>query len=579
MLMVRIFFTSIILVFYSTYLLSQQIPENKSSYFQSPLDIPLYLSGNFGELRSAHFHAGIDLKTQGTEGHDVFAAAEGYISRIKIQTGGYGRSLYISHPNGLTTVYGHLQIYSPKIEEFIKAYQYRNKTHTLDLYLKPEQFPVNKGEIIALSGNTGGSGGPHLHFEIRETATQDPRNGLLYNFDIKDNIPPQIRSILIYNTDNQSFVNNQQNKLIINAAGNNGKYNLTSNLINVFGNIGFGIETYDYLNGSSNRCGIYSIEMRINSVPIYLYQMNSFSFAETGAVDSHVDYSEWKKSGRRFHKVAKDPNNKLSLYQFALDKSGYSFVKDSSYNIEFIVKDSYQNTSTLQFTLKVKTPSVVINNKFNSEKQGIPFSYEATNYFEEEDIKIKVPYKGLYDDITFEYSKGTNSYSKYSSMHHVHNVYTPVSKRYDLKIKPTNLPVNLWGKAIIIRLDKDNDKDVFTSKYDNGFISCTPNKFGRFYIDVDTLSPKITPLNIYNKADLSGKEYIDFRVTDDLTGIDSYDGYIDGKWALFEYDPKNNLIRYYIDSSRLEKGKEHTLQLNITDGKENKASSSFEFYW
>lgn len=578
--MIRLHFFSILIFIFSTQIYSQQDHENQNSYFQSPLDIPLYLSGNFGELRSTHFHAGIDIKTQATEGHNVYAAAGGYISRIKIQTGGYGRSLYIAHQNGLTTVYAHLQIYAPDIEKFIKDYQYRNKTHTLDLYLKPGQIPVEKGEIIALSGNSGSSGGPHLHFEIREAASQNPRNGLLYNFDIKDNIPPQIRGISVYPLDNKSFVDQKQNRAVINAIGSKGEYVLSKNPVTVYGQIGFGIETYDYLNGSQNRCGIYSIEMKIDSVPVYYYEMSSFSFSETGYIHSHVDYGEWKRSGRRFQKINKDPNNNLSLYHMTLDDSGYPFLENGTHNIEFTVKDSYQNTSLLKFKMNVKPNTILAeSNRTKESRKDIVFSQDATNYFEKEDINIKIPYKGLFSDMDFEYSKSANFYSPYSDLHHVHNIYTPLYKRYELKIKPTKLPRNLWNKATLIRLDKDNDKDVISSKFENGFVIGEPNKFGRFYIDVDTLAPKITPLNVYSSANLSKNEYVSFGVSDNLTGVASYNGYIDNRWVLFEYDPKFSLIRYYFDTERLERGKNHELELIVTDEKNNESSYSVEFYW
>ena len=307
--------------------------------------------------------------------------------------------------------------------------------------------------------------------------------------------------------------------------------------------------------------------------------MSSFSFAESGYIHSHVDYEEWKKSGRRFQKTAKDPNNELSLYHKTLSESGYPFKDNASHDIEFIVKDAYQNTSRLNFTVNVKPGSILINTASTGNKEhDVLFSYDATNYFEKEDIKIKIPYKGLFNDIAFEYAKSTNYYTQYSSLHHVHNVYTPLLKSYTLRIEPTNLPRNLWNKATIVRLDKDNDKEAISSKFENGFVVGSPNKFGKFYVDVDTLAPKIIPLNVYSNANLSANEYVSFNVTDNLTGIESYNGYIDNKWVLFEYDPKNNALRYYFDDERLEHGKSHKLELNVTDEKNNAATYSVDFF-
>ncbi len=231
-----------------------------TSLFHPPLKIPMYLSGNFGEIRSDHFHSGIDIKTQGSTGHHVFAIESGYVSRIKVQANGYGKSIYLAHPDGHTSVYGHLDRYREDVEAYVKEQQYRRKSHQLDLYLEPGDFKVEKGAFIAYSGNSGGSMGPHLHFEIR-TANQHPTNVLEYGFPIKDNIAPRFKGLYIYPLEKNARVNGSSEKQFFELVIDQGIYTIPwGTRIEVEGKIGIGVEVYDYLNGASNRCGVYTLE-------------------------------------------------------------------------------------------------------------------------------------------------------------------------------------------------------------------------------------------------------------------------------------------------------------------------------
>nr|MDA3822039.1 M23 family metallopeptidase [Bacteroidales bacterium] len=244
--------------------------------FRPPLDIPLILSGNFGELRSDHFHSGIDIKTQGITGHKVFAVDSGYVSRIKVQAGGYGKALYINHPSGYTTVYGHLSDYNLKIGNFVRDQQYNKESHSVDIYLKPGDIIIQKGELIALTGNTGSSAGPHLHFEIRKANKQIPVNALFFNLPIKDDIHPVFKKIAFYPRDEKAEINNSNEVLQLDLTVRKDTFRISNKKeLKVFGSIGIGVEIYDYLNGSRNRCGIFSLELILDGIRYFYSEMDA----------------------------------------------------------------------------------------------------------------------------------------------------------------------------------------------------------------------------------------------------------------------------------------------------------------
>src|SRR6056297_590248 len=347
----NIIFTLTFLI--NNFLFAQTNVNFPEDLFIPPVKIPIYLSGTFGELRSNHFHAGIDIKTGGETGKKIYTIQDGYVSRIHISTSGYGKSLYITHPNGYISVYGHLSRYNNKIEKYIKEYQYDNQTHTLKIFPDKSLFPVKKGDIIAYSGNSGYSFGPHLHFEIRKSKDHTPLNALLFNFDVKDNIKPKILGIAVYPANPNSYINGKNTKKIIDTKGIRGDYQLKNDdTLRVSGDIGFGIETYDYLNESNNKCGVYSIELKINNSRIYYHEIQEIPFHKMRFINTHIDYETKIKDGRKFQKSFISPNNDLSIYKNVVNNGIIHFSENRVYNIQYIVKDSYQNTSKLDFIVK-----------------------------------------------------------------------------------------------------------------------------------------------------------------------------------------------------------------------------------
>jgi hypothetical protein len=572
-----IFIISYLFLFQGSWLFSQQASGN--IIFKPPLDFSLSVSGNFGEIRADHFHSGIDIRTQGATGKKVYAAASGYISRIKIESGGYGKTLYITHPNGLMTVYGHLDHFIPEIEKYVREKQYQEKTHAINLFPLKSEFPVAEGQHIAYSGNTGYSFGPHLHFEVRDAATQNIRNVLLYKFDIRDEVPPKIFSVCIYPSTKNSFVNNSQEKLIIPVTYENGKYKIKNgqNLL-VNGNIGFGVEAYDYLDGKASRCGIYIIELYVDSSKVFSWRMDEFSFSESRYINSFIDYEEKQKTGRNIQKAFIDPNNRLSVYDRSLNNGIVGFSDEKSHLISVILKDAYLNTSRLDFTVTGQTMSNIIN--IDSKKDFIQYMpCSVLNTFEREDIKLVIPRGALYTDLEFKYSKSKNDGELFSIIHSIHNIYTPLHIACELQIRADSLPEALQDKAVLIRIDKYGKMECAGGEWANGFVKGNITEFGNYAVSVDTTPPSIKPINFRGIPDMRDKNSMLFRVKDNLSGIMSYEGYIDGEWALFEYDAKNDLVFYKFDPERISRESNHNLELYVIDNKQNINFYFTEFHW
>jgi hypothetical protein len=329
-----------------------QVKEYPTDYFRSPLEIPLNLSGSFGELRTNHFHAGIDIKTEQREGLNVVAAADGYVSRIKVSSVGYGYALYIDHPNGYTTVYGHLQKYSAKIDEYVKGQQYELESFSIDLYPDRGLLPVMKGEIVGLSGNSGGSGGPHLHFEVRETATEKLVNPLLFGFQVKDKIPPSVSNVWIVPLTDSSWVNGARLPVALETKGGGLK---TTTLPKVYGDVGFAITTVDMLDGNSNRCGIYRIEFFVDGLQVYGQRMDRLDFTTNRAMNAHTIYERFKKDRSSIHGSYRLPGNPLDIYDNLVNDGVISFRDGKTHVCEYRLLDIMGNETRVKFNVQSQT--------------------------------------------------------------------------------------------------------------------------------------------------------------------------------------------------------------------------------
>lgn len=554
-------------------LVSAQAPDRE--YFRSPVDIPILLSGSFGELRSNHFHSGIDIKTQGKNGLPIYAAAAGDVSRIYISPAGFGLALYIDHPNGQTTVYGHLLSFREDIQAYAREIQYERQSFAVDLAVPKGTFRVEKGEQIGLSGNSGSSGGPHLHFEIRNTESQNPLNPLLFNFPVTDNMKPKILSAAIYPLSDDAHVAGGSSERVIETVYYDGAYHLKGNpTFSVYGDIGFGLQALDYLDGSWSKCGIYEIKLAVDGDPVYTFLMNELSFAETRFLNSHIDYSHYRQHYRRLQKSWVDPGNKLNNYPLLVNRGVVNLSDGQLHQITYEIIDTYGNTSTLAFRVQSKAVSLA-----RLEKTGRLIRHDEKEDFETAGLQALFMPGTFYSDfkLDFETKPANNLY--YSPLYQLHNDRTPVHNSYLLKLKADGVPDSLKAKSLIAVIDeKSGKKWSMGGNYEDGWVMARVRQMGTFAISVDTVPPTIRPLSIVNQNRLTEQHQIRFKIDDDFSGISTYRGEIDGQWVLFEYDAKNSLITYEFDKERFQFGKNHLLQLTVTDSKANTTRYEATFY-
>ncbi len=556
-----------------------------TDYFRSPIDTSIELAGNFGEIRPNHFHAGFDIKTNGKEGMRVYAAADGYISRIKISPYGYGNALYITHPNGYTSVYGHLQRFNGAIAAFLKKTQYALQSFEVDTLLTADVLPVSKGQLIALSGNTGGSEGPHLHFEIRETATEKPINPYYFGYKIPDTVKPKITEIAIYPIN--GTVNGKSILKKIKPAFLKGRYFILNkaDTICVNGDIGFGIETYDTENGNQGQNGVFSIELQSGGKRVYYEELEKFSFENARYVNAHIDYAEKQEHGDKIQKCFLSKNNQLGIYKNVINNGVLHFEDDSIHWIRYIVKDFAGNSAEMMLKIR-STSRTAPAPKINNPRTIIPemnFDCTKENKLVRDDLQIVIPPNALYDDVYFEYSNPVLLNKQplpgiFSSVYLLLNADIPVQKAYLLSIKANKLPENLQNKACIISINDKGKRSYEGGSFKDGYVSTQAKSFGNFAIGMDTVAPKLkAAFKIIpgKTTDLSKAKTIGIVATDNLSGIRKYRGSIDGKWVLCEYELKQNLL-YYTFDEQITPGT-HTFSIDVTDDKANTATYTFTF--
>ena len=525
-----------------------QVKSQEKHHWDSPLKIPLILSGTFGELRSNHFHSGIDFKTNKETGIPIFASASGYVSRIKVSPTGFGKAIYIAHENGLTTVYAHLENFNKEISQYILQKQYDLKTFSLDLNIDSNKFKIEKGDNIGYTGNSGSSSGPHLHFEIRNTKTQHPLNPMNWDFEIKDTKKPIIESIFIYK---------------LNDPLNIEKENMINQKV-ITGQFSFGIKTYDLLDLAENKNGINTIKIYLDNQLYYHYEIQEFSFNETKYINSLIDYKEYKKSKQRIYKCYVEKNNQLSVYKKIINNGIFKDLDEGAHSIKIIVEDSYKNNEEQDFAFTYKKNET---EKSYNEDELIDCNKDFS--FENENIKILIPQKSLYTDCFFSFEKNQKSknHTEYTIMSHD----IPLHKSFQLSIKP-DTGINQSEKLIMVQIN-NKDSLFITSKWKNGEIVGNPSSFGIFTLTKDEEKPKIEALNF--RKDLSKTPSIRFKISDNLSGINEYFAEIDGKWILMEYDAKNQLIEHnFINKPD---GKHHKLYIKVSDKNGNFIEKEFDF--
>lgn len=537
--------------------------------FDPPVDFKMALSGTFGELRSNHFHSGIDIKTWGMENKPLHAIGDGFVSRVAVSPGGFGKAVYIEHPNGYTSVYAHCNSFYDELQKWVKREQYRLESFRINLFPEKGQFPVKKGDIIAYSGNSGSSMGPHLHFEIRKTNGQIPVNPLHFGFQVKDFIRPKISGMRIYPVKPYSQVNGKNKIHEPELAGWGPEYRIKGNdTIRLSGEFYFGINTYDRLNDSKNHNGVYSVSLYIDSIKVYEHRMDAFPFSESRYVNSLIDYGYYKNRKQRFQKTWIEPNNRLSVYSNVAENGIFMFIDNKYHHLRYVVRDVSGNESILSFTVKSAPPEFTdVFKTAQKSSSGTSFNWREDNTFSTDDFEIFIPAGALYDTINFTYKTSDSSNGFYSPMHIVHKPGIPIHTSCRISIRPDEIPYGLREKALIVKVDGD-DISASGGEWDGNVIKTSIRNFGTYAVAVDTVAPEIEPLNIRNGKSLSNQKSIKINIRDEISGIKDYEATLNGKWLLMEWDPKNELLFYDIDE-RLRKG-ENQFRLEVSDAVGNK---------
>ncbi len=551
---------SLILIFTFFVLSLQSQNPYPQNYFRSPVDFRILLSGTFGELRPDHFHMGIDIKTNSVEGANVYAPAEGYVSRIKISAFGYGKSIYMTHPNGYVTVYAHLSKLDDKLDVYVKEHQYKRKSYEIDLYLKKDQFHYAKGDIIALSGNSGGSGGPHLHFEIRDEKTQEPLNPLLFGFDVKDFLRPLINSIRIYP------VGKKPVNLELSGWGEN--YRLKEgDTIGLPKSFYLGINTIDKQNDTPNNNGVYEVALFFDSLKVYGNRQERLSFSTGRYINTFIDYAYYSEYKTRFQKAYIGSHNKLKIYNDVIN-NGLIQISDSLYHqIRYQVADANGNKSILSFYAFAAS-----DDKFEAFPQDTikktVFYFDTENKFESDNFRLDMPKNALYDSLYFHFDVLSDTLDQFSPIYRVHKKEVPLQTSISLSLKLDSIPELLKSKLLIARVEDEN-YSTSSIKWEGAWATVSIRNFGDYTVIADTVQPQIKWINTLKNKTIAEGTKIKFKVKDELSGIKTYNGYFNGEWILFEHDAKNNLIFHTVEKKRL--ADKNKILIEVVDKVGNKA--------
>ena len=550
------------ILFFGFIFCSAQNPYPKN-YFAKPLKEKIVLSGTFGELRTNHFHSGLDIKTNGSVGLNVYSSAAGYVSRIKISHYGYGKALYVTHPNGFTTVYAHLKKFSKKIENYVKSKQYQKETYEIQLFPQKNFIKVEKNELIAFSGNSGSSSGPHLHFEIRDI-NERPINPMMFGIDVDDKIKPTIYDIFAYPISKKSHINGKTERVKLNLIKiADGKYKTST--INAEGKIGFGIISNDKLDYANNKNGLVSIRTFFNKKKKFEANFHKFSFDESKHINNYIDYEYYNLKGKRIQKLFIDDKNYLSLLEFDKNNGLLNILDSLSSSFLIEVNDFNGNKSSIKIPIKYKSINV-------SKKPKNNYNYTLVKSKKDTILGNRKKYVNIYKN-TFYKDVNINFYIKNDTLK-IHKPTIPL-------LKPIEINFNI---------EKHNEKDfIFIGRIDNlGKIKYSPTKkrgnflktktkyLGTYTLGVDKKGPTIKASNFSDLNWISNNKYLKIKIKDDISGIKNYRATVNGNWILMEYDPKSNTLTHDFSDGVIN-SVENIIELIVTDnvGNSSKFKSCF----
>ena len=544
---------------------SQKYPRD---YFRSPMDIPLYASGSFGELRGNHFHSGLDLKTNQKEGLSVYSAADGYVSRIKISEGGYGKALYITHPNGYTSVYAHLKKFEGSIAEYVRKKQYAQKSYEIELFPQASDLVLKKGDLIALSGNSGSSGGPHLHFEIRDTKTEQIINPLYFGFDIlmPDAVLPVINGLMVYAVNDSSVVNKSQRPIPVNLSlQKDGNY--LADKVYAKGNIAFAVNTYDQADKNYNWNGIFKAETFLNGSRLFGYQFEKFAFDETRYVNNFIDYHRYKTIGQTVQKLFFKRRYPFSVVSGNVTNGQITVYPGTTLNYRIEISDFHGNKRVINIPIQ-----------YSEAESTIPKTEVKTPYFvkskndnnyTKDNVSVFIPANAFYDDFYMNFDVKDN-------VLYLHDDTVPVHQNLTVTFDVSGIPNLNREKTFISRMD-GSKKEFFTTTKKGNLFSARTKDLGKFFLEVDTIAPRIYRPNFAEGANLDKYDSISIHISDDLSGIKEYNAYLNGKWILMEYDYKTKTLVHFF-SDAVYDAEKNELKVVVSDKMGNSAIFETHFF-
>jgi murein DD-endopeptidase MepM/ murein hydrolase activator NlpD len=538
-------------------------------YFRNPLSIPIDLAGNFGELRPNHYHMGFDLKTQHRENLPVYAAAAGYIAKIKIEPAGFGRAIYINHPNGYTTVYGHLNAFTPALDAYLKAQQYKLATWRVFLDVPPDLFPVKQGDFIAYSGNTGGSQGPHTHFEIRKTNDDINRNPMLFGFPLADNTKPTISRLAVY--DRRLSVYEQTPQLIPIKKTTDGYTTLLPVIIVTIPKISFAIAASDTQAGSTNPNGIFEAIIYDNGKPVVGFQMDKIGYDQTRNLNAHIDYKTRTTGGPFLQQLFQLPGYLNSIYKQSGGDGAIDISDGTVHHIQIDVKDAYNNTSILETDVKYHWT-------FAGSPPHLPgklFYPFMINGFEADDCEFYMGEKCLYDSVHIIYKK-TASFlpAAVSAVHSIGADYIPLQEAMLVRIKPDTILDLMKRNHIVMQWFAGKKNAVQKVEWQKDWAAAKWRMMGNFQLLLDEEAPAIIPVGFKDGANLSKARKIVFIIKDNLGEFKNFQAELDGKWLRFTNDKGKSFV--YIFDEKCARG-EHLLKVSVEDEAGNVTTRLFNF--
>jgi murein DD-endopeptidase MepM/ murein hydrolase activator NlpD len=565
-------------------------------YFANPLEFPVNLSGGYGEIRPNHFHAGIDLRTQQGINKNIHAAADGFVWRVVINMKGYGKAIYIKHPNGYVTLHAHCTSFAPEIEKWVRMYQYENHQPEFDLYPDTFLFPVKKGDLIAFSGNTGSSGGPHVHFEVRDSKGEVAIHPLLFGFINEDRQKPYFASVTLYPLSKSTYINKKITDQSFPADYRDStytavyehkkkirrrKFKITPDTIRVYGTFGVGVEVFDRLQGI--RTNINKLEVFVDDKQTFGYKLDEFKFKETRNINALIDYEDRLASNEKTQLCFLQANEKLSFIRNDLGNGKITITDDKVHVIRVVATDIFGNQNSLRFIVKGEPEYSDL--KQHPDKEFVQLiNYSKDETFKTGDVEVFFPKDVLYDTLFFKYGKSRGG-SFYSPIHRIHTPYTALADNIEIKIKTDYVEPALRSKLVMVSVGATGS---IGGTYENGWMKAKAIYFGSYAVAADTKAPTISmrgaePTFVIKKKGRRGKvKYIktkkgkksrrgkrgkkggadepvvrtprvlseyNFTISDNLSGIGRWDAYIDGVWVLCEFDPKTATLTYHFDEN------------------------------